>query len=361
MGPRQCGKTTLAREIAASRPGAAIFLDLESPSDLLTLENPQMFLSAQRGLVILDEVQVRPDLFPLLRVLADRADAPAKFLILGSASPRLADSASETLAGRVEFIEMHPFHFSETGAQNMDSLWLRGGFPRSWLAANEDDSFAWRNNFIQTFLQRDVALRAMERDVMALRRFWMLLAGYHGQVFNAAELSRALGISVVKVQKYLDILEGTYMVRVLQPWFENFGKRLVKSPKIYLRDSGLFHALLDLRDRDALWRSPKAGASWEGFALEQTLAVLRPEEAYFWALHSGAEVDLFCLLNGRRVGVEFKWQERPSTTKSMHAAVATLALERLWVVYPGTRVVPLTDKITALPLSEIAQIRDAKN
>ena len=210
MGPRQCGKTTLAREIAAKRTGGAVFLDLESPADLVALENPQLFLGAQRGLVILDEVQTRPDLFPLLRVLADRPDTPATFLVLGSASPQLAAHASETLAGRVEFIEMHPFHFTETGVEHLDSLWLRGGFPRSWLAANEADSLSWRNNFIQTFLQRDIAMRVMERNTLALRRFWTMLANYNGQVFNASELSRAFGGSAVTVRKYLDILEGTY-------------------------------------------------------------------------------------------------------------------------------------------------------
>jgi predicted AAA+ superfamily ATPase len=357
MGPRQCGKTTLAREVAAKQTGGSVFLDLESQADLLALENPQLFLSAQRGLVVLDEVQTRPDLFPLLRVLADRPDAPAKFLILGSASPQLAEKSAESLAGRVEFIEMRPFSVEEVGPENMDSLWLRGGFPRSWLATDDADSLAWRNNFIQTFLQRDVALRLLERDVMGLRRFWMMLAGCHGQVFNASELGRSLGVSAITVRKYLDVLEGTYMVRVLQPWHENFGKRLVKSPKIYLRDSGLLHALTGVRNRDDLWRSAGAGASWEGFALEQTLGILQPEEAWFWALHSGAEVDLFCPLNGRRVGVEFKWSEHPKTTKSMHAAVETLALDRLWVVYPGSRVVPLTEKITAVPLDKVEEAK----
>jgi predicted AAA+ superfamily ATPase len=356
MGPRQCGKTTLAREIAAKQTGGSVFLDLESQTDLLALQNPQLFLSEQRGLVVLDEVQTRPDLFPLLRVLADRPDAPAKFLILGSASPQLAEKSAESLAGRVEFIQMRPFSLGEIGAENTDSLWLRGGFPRSWLAANDVDSLVWRNNFIQTFLQRDVALRLLERDVMGLRRFWMMLAGYHGQVFNASELGRSLGVSAPTVRKYLDVLEGTYMVRVLQPWHENFGKRLVKSPKIYLRDSGLLHALTGVRNRDDLWRSPVAGASWEGFALEQVLGVLQPEEAWFWALHSGAEVDLFCLLNGRRVGVEFKWNEHPKTTKSMHAAVEMLGLDCLWVVYPGSRVVPLTEKISAVPLDKVEEV-----
>ncbi|MDR2674974.1 MAG: ATP-binding protein [Opitutaceae bacterium] len=360
LGPRQCGKSTLARQIAADRPGGVTFLDLESADDLAALQNPQLFLSAQRGLVILDEIQTRPDLFPVLRVLADREDAPARFLLLGSASPQLGADAAETLAGRVEFVEMHPFHLAETGGdtdpEKLDALWRRGGFPRSWLAENEEASLAWRDNFIQTFLMRDVALRLPERDTAALRRFWMMLAHYHGQIFNASELARSLGIGAAAVRRQLDVLEGTYMVRVLPPWHENFGKRVVKAPKIYLRDSGLFHALLGLRDRDALWHSPKAGASWEGFALEQTLAVLRPAEAWFWALHSGAEVDLFCLINGRRTGIEFKWSEKPATTKSMHAAIETLRLDRLWVVYPGGHVAPLTDKITLLPLARAGEI-----
>jgi len=354
LGPRQCGKTTLAREIAAELGGGGVYLDLESPRDLLALENPELFLSAQRGLVILDEVQERPELFPVLRVLADRPEAPARFLLLGSASPGLVAGASESLAGRVEFVELRPFQFWETGADAgaLDLLWTRGGFPRAFLAGSEADAFAWRDNFIQTYLQRDVASHVAGRTVMELRRFWMMLASYHGQVFNAAELGRAFGVSSMTARKYLDILEGTYMVRVLQPWYENMGKRLVKSPKIYLRDSGLFHALLGVPGREALWGSAKAGASWEGFALEQVLGILEPREAYFWALHSGAELDLFCVLNGRRIGVEFKWQERPTTSKSMHAAIEALGLEHLWVVYPGTRTVPLTEKITALPLAE---------
>ncbi|MDF9828293.1 putative AAA+ superfamily ATPase [Ereboglobus sp. PH5-10] len=368
LGPRQCGKTTLAREIATEwkeqsgakndreSTGGAVYLDLESPGDLVALENPELFLSAQRGLVVLDEVQERPDLFPLLRVLADRPDAPAKFLLLGSASPALVAGASESLAGRVEFVELRPFQFRETGADSLDLLWERGGFPRSFLADSEADAFAWRDNFIQTYLQRDIAAHIPGKTAVELRRFWMMLANFHGQIFNASELGRAFGVSSMTARKYVDVLEGTYMVRVLQPWYENIGKRLVKSPKIYLRDSGLFHTLLGLATRDALWSNPKVGASWEGFALEQTLGVLEPQEAYFWALHSGAELDLFCVLNGRRIGVEFKWRERPATSKSMHAALEDLRLEHLWVVYPGKRTVPLTEKITALPLAEVGAI-----
>jgi predicted AAA+ superfamily ATPase len=359
MGPRQCGKTTLARAIAAERHQDTVYLDLESPQDLLTLENPQLFLSAQKGLVILDEVQERPDLFPLLRVLADRHGATTKFLLLGSATPRLAFAASESLAGRVEFVEMHPLQLTETGGGALDSLWLRGGFPRSWLADSEPDSAAWRENFVRTYLQRDLAAHLPGKTVAELRRFWTMLAHYHGQFFNAAELARAFGTGAATVRKYLDILEGTYMVRVLQPWYENMGKRLVKAPKIFLRDSGIFHTLLGIRDRAELWRNPKVGASWEGFALEQTLTVLEPPEAYFWALHSGAELDLFCQLDGQRLGVEFKWQERPTTTKSMHAALTGLNLTHLWVVYPGTRIVPLTERITVLPLTEVTRIKGA--
>lgn len=362
LGPRQCGKTTLAREIAAAwsgrdgRDGGAVYLDLESPKDLVALENPELFLSVQHGLVVLDEVQVRPDLFPLLRVLADRPDASAKFLLLGSASPGLVSGASESLAGRVEFVELRPFQFRETGVDSLDLLWARGGFPRSFLAGSEEDAFAWRDNFIQTYLQRDIAAHIPGRTAMELRRFWMMLANYHGQILNMAELGRAFGVSLATVRRYVDILEGTFMVRVLQPWYENIGKRVVKSPKLYLRDSGLFHTLLGLATRDALWSNPKVGASWEGFALEQTLGVLEPQEAYFWALHSGAELDLFCVLNGRRIGVEFKWQERPTTSKSMHAALEHLRLEHLWMVYPGERTAPLTEKITALPLAKVAAI-----
>jgi predicted AAA+ superfamily ATPase len=356
LGPRQCGKTTLARELAADRHGSTLYLDLEAPLDLTTLENPQLFLSAQQGLVILDEVQERPDLFPLLRVLADRPKSKTKFLLLGSASPRLVSTASESLAGRVEFVEMRPLTVTETGADALDSLWLRGGFPRSWLADSDGDSAAWRENFISTYLRNDLAAYLPDKTVAELRRFWTMLAHYHGQVFNAAELGRSFNVSAATARRYLDILEGTYMVRILQPWHENLGKRLVKSPKIYLRDSGIFHTLAGLRDRAALWQNPKAGASWEGFALEQTLAVLEPPEAYFWGAHSGAELDLFCELHGQRMGVEFKWSERPTTTKSMHSALADLKLDRLFVVYPGMREFPLTEKITALPLTEILRL-----
>jgi len=358
LGPRQCGKTTLARAVADARPGTT-YLDLEAPADLALLANPSLYLGAQRGLVVIDEVQVRGDLFPLLRVLADRPGVPARFLILGSASPQLVRHASESLAGRVEIIEMAPFDLGEAGPGEADRLWLRGGFPRAFLADSEADVRAWHESFTATFLQRDIPQLGITLAATTLRRFWSMLAHYHGQTLNTAELARAFGVSAKTARHYIDVLEATYMVRQLAPWFENLAKRQVKAPKLYLRDTGLLHYLLGIGDATALWRHPKVGASWEGFALEQALRLLRPDEAYFWGTHNGAELDLLAVLAGRRVGFEFKWTEAPSTSRSMHVALADLALSHLWVVYPGTRRVPLHEAITALPLTDLTAGREA--
>lgn len=355
VGPRQCGKSTIARQIVEGF-SEKTWLDLESPADLLALENPQMFLNPRRGLVVLDEIQHRPDLFPLLRVLADRPEIPARFLILGSSSPELLRDTSESLAGRVEFIEMTPFDLAETGPEQWRQLWERGGFPRSYLADSDEASAVWRENFIQTFLTRDVLSHGIDQPPAAMRRFWAMLTHYHGQVINFAELARGFGASERSVRKYVDILTGGYMIRQLQPWHENLAKRQVKSPKLYFRDSGLLHSLLGTRTADALWSHPKIGASWEGFMLEETLRALRPADAWFWATHGGVELDLMCVLDGRRHGFEFKWSERPTITRSMRAAVEDLKLRRLWIVYPGERRLELEETIHLLPPTDVPAI-----
>lgn len=355
LGPRQCGKTTLARQLAARQP--ATMFDLESLPDQRRLQNPELALGGLDGLVILDEIQAMPELFPVLRVLVDRPENQARFLILGSASPVLVKSASESLAGRVEFIELSGFDLSEVGADNWKPLWLRGGFPRAYLADSLDDSLAWREGFIRTFLERDIPQLGINIPAVAMRRFWTMLAHYHGQTWNASELARSMGLSDKTVRSYLDILTGTFMVRQLQPWFENLGKRQVKSPKVYFRDSGLLHSLLGISDEDSLLGHPKAGASWEGFALEQMLQTLRPAQACFWSVHSGAELDLVFFWNGKRYGVEVKFNEAPAVTASMRSAVMALSLDHLWIVYPGRDEYPVEKNITSLPLTAIERIK----
>ena len=352
LGPRQCGKTTLARLLTSNQPAAAFF-DLESLPDQRRLQNPELVLGGLSGLVVIDEIQIMPQLFSVLRVLVDRPENQVRFLILGSASPALVRTASETLAGRVEFVELHGFDLAETGAEAWQTLWLRGGFPRSFLADSDADSLAWRENFIRTFLERDLPQLGLRIPPAAMRRFWTMLAHYHGQTWNASELARSLGLSDKTVRSYLDILSGAFMVRQLQPWFENLGKRQVKAPKIYLQDSGLLHALLDIPDFQSLLGHPKCGASWEGFALEQVLRILRPSQAYFWATHSGAELDLLFFYHGKRYGVEFKFNEAPHLTRSMRIAVQELGLAHLWVIYPGRERYLIQSNITALPLTQV--------
>lgn len=356
LGPRQCGKTTLARQFAESQE--SIFFDLESLPDRRRLQNPEWVLGSLAGLVILDEIQDMPELFQVLRVLVDRPQTRARFLILGSASPQIVKSASETLAGRLEFIELQGFDLSETAKASWESLWLRGGFPRSFLADSEDDSLAWREGFIRTFLERDIPQLGINIPAVTMRRFWTMLAHYHGQTWNAAEIGRSLGLSDKTVRSYLDILTGTFMIRQLQPWFENLGKRQVRSPKVYFRDSGLLHSLLDIPSKHSLLGHPKAGASWEGFALEQGLQILRPNAAYFWSVHSGAELDLFFQHKGRRYGMEFKFSEAPAITPSMRIALTQLSLDHLWIVYPGDESYPLTPQITVLPIKSLEMLRE---
>jgi len=356
LGPRQCGKTTLARQLASHQ--AATFFDIESVPDQRRLQNPELMLGGLSGLVVLDEIQAMPELFQVLRVLVDRPENQACFLILGSASPEIIKSASETLAGRVEFIELQGFNLSETGTDVWKALWSRGGFPRSFLANTDEDSLAWREGFIRTFLERDIPQLGINIPAVTMRRFWTMLAYYHGQTWNASEIGRSMGLSDKTVRSYLDILTGTFMIRQLQPWFENLGKRQVKSPKIYFRDTGLLHSLLDIPDRHSLLGHPKVGASWEGFAIEQALRILHPNVAYFWGTHAGAEIDLVFQHKGRRYGMEVKFSEAPSLTPSMRIAVSELNLEQLWIVYPGNEVYPVTEKITALPLTKLETIWD---
>jgi len=354
LGPRQCGKTTLAHLFSEERQ--AMFFDLESYPDQRRLENPELVLGSLEGLVVLDEIQIMPELFQVLRVLVDRPDNQARFLILGSASPAIIKSASESLAGRVEFIELSGFDLSESGEQAWESLWVRGGFPRAYLADTEDDSLAWREGFIRTFLERDIPQLGINIPAIAMRRFWTMLAHYHGQTWNASELGRSMGLSDKTVRSYLDILSGTFMVRQLQPWFENLGKRQVKSPKIYLRDSGLLHSLLDISDHHTLLGHPKIGASWEGYVIEQVLGTVRPAQAYFWATHSGAEVDLVFPHQGKKFGVEVKFNEAPKITASMRTALSDLGLEHLWVLYPGQHSYPVDERISVWPLKEITRL-----
>jgi len=348
LGPRQCGKTTLARQFASNQ--RATFFDIESVPDQRRLQNPEMVLGGLTGLVVLDEIQEQPELFQVLRVLVDRPENQARFLILGSASPSIIKSASETLAGRLEFIELNGFDLSETGADTWETLWVRGGFPRSFLAKSDTDSQVWREGFIRTFLERDIPQLGINIPALAMRRFWTMLAHYHAQTWNASEISRSLGISDKTVRSYLDILTGTFMIRQLQPWFENLGKRQVKSPKIYFRDTGLLHSLLGVPDKHSLLGHPKVGASWEGFAMEQAIQILRPTEVYFWGTHAGAELDLIFLHKGKRFGMEFKFNEAPVLTPSMRTAFSELKLKHLWVVYPGTETYPVEKGITTLPL-----------
>lgn len=353
VGPRQVGKTTLARTFVPQ--GSDQFFDLEQPETEAALTNPMLALEHRRGLVVVDEVQRAPDLFKVLRVLADREPLPCRFLVLGSAAPRLLRQASETLAGRIEIIEVGGLSLEETGTTEAARLWLRGGFPRSFTAVSEADSRAWRRQFIRTFLEQDLPMLGFSTSPVAMRRFWTMLAHFHGQIWNAAEPARALGVSEPTVRRLLDWLAGTFMVRALQPWHENIGKRQVKAPKVYLRDSGLLHELLGIAHMPGLLSHPKAGASWEGFAIESVLARAEADEAYFWATHGGAELDLLLLKDGRRVGIECKRTDAPRLTPSMTTAMKDLGLEALYVVYPGSRRYPLGTGIEAVPLSVLAE------
>lgn len=353
-GPRQAGKTTLAGLYAEASPKTEIHhFDLESPADLARLANPELVLSPLRGLIILDEIRRMPELYPVLRVLADRADLPARFLILGSASPALVKGASETLAGRISFIDVSGFSLSEVGTQHLAKRWWSGGFPRAYLARNDKTARQWHEDFFRTFLEQDIPQLGIHIPATTLRRFWTMVAHHHGQILQVSELARSLGTSEPTARRYLDILCGTYVVRQLPPWFENLKKRQVKAPKIYIRDSGILHALLSIPNAVALDSHPKLGASWEGFAMEQILSLTADREAYFWATHGGAELDLLVFHEGKRIGFEFKYSEKPSTSKSMRIAESDLGLDHLYVVHPGKHTFSLTEKITASTLPDL--------
>lgn len=352
VGPRQAGKTTLARQIVP--PDSPAYFDLEDPASLARLDEPMTALAPLRGVVVIDEVQRRPDLFPVLRVLADRRPLRTRFLILGSASPDLLRQSSESLAGRIETISLEGLALDEVGGAGMRRLWRRGGFPPSYLARSEQASFVWRQQFIRTYLERDLPQLGIAVPPATLMRFWMMLAHYHGGIWNAAEAARSLGVSEPTARRYLDILSGLYLVRVLQPWHENLNKRQVKAPKIYLRDSGMLHVLLGLAAERDILSHPKIGASWEGFAIEEALRTVRPDAAHFWATHTGAELDLLLLVRGRRYGVEVKYQDAPRMSPSMRIAIEDLGLDRLTVLYPGDRRYDLDKRVAVVPLTELA-------
>lgn len=350
LGPRQCGKTTLARQFVPAE--SLNYFDLEDPASLARLSEPDTALRPLKKLVVIDEIQRRPDLFPLLRVLADRSPLPARFLILGSAAPDLLKQSSETLAGRLETVPLEGFRLADLGLAGQSRHWLRGGYPLSYTARTEADSLAWRHQFLQTFLERDLPQLGVTIPSIALRRFWNMVAHYHGQIWNAAELARALAVNESTVRRYLDLMTGVFMVRQLPPWFENLGKRQVKAPKIYVRDSGLLHALLGVTNQRDLEHHPKVGASWEGYAVEEVLKALRPDEAYYWATYNGAEIDLVLFKNGRRIGVECKRADAPVLTPSMRIALTDLKLDTLYVVYPGEKRYTLAKKVEVVPLAE---------
>lgn len=350
LGPRQCGKTTLARQLVPV--DSLNYFDLEDPQSLARLTEPDTALRPLKGLVVIDEVQRRPDLFPLLRVLADRTPLPSRLLILGSASPDLLRQSSETLAGRIETVPLEGFRLADLGASAQGRHWLRGGFPLSFTARREADSMIWRRQFLQTFLERDIPQLGISIPATALRRFWNMVAHYHGQIWNAAELARAMALNESTVRRYLDLMSGVFMLRQLPPWFENLGKRQVKAPKVYVRDSGLLHALLNITSQRDLENHPKVGASWEGYAVEEVLKAMQPDQAYFWATHGGAEIDLVMLKGSRRIGVECKRADAPVLTRSMRTALTDLKLDELHVVYPGRRRYALTDRIDVVPLAE---------
>jgi predicted AAA+ superfamily ATPase len=356
VGPRQCGKTTLARMIAEREP--CTYFDLEHPVDLRRLSAPMTALEGLSGLVVIDEIQRKPDLFELLRVLVDRHENAARFLVLGSASPHLVKGVSESLAGRVGFADLSGFDLQEVGSEQQTRLWIRGGFPRSFLAINDPASMAWREDFIRTFLERDIPQLGITIPAETLRRFWTMIAHHHAQIWNAAQFARSLGTSENTARRYLDILSGAYMVRILPPWFENLRKRQVKAPKIYVRDSDIFHALLQLRTLADLQGHPKLGASWEGFALEYVIGVLETRDTYFWATHAGAELGLLVSIAGKRYGFEFKYADAPGSSRSMHVAIQDLGLEHLWVIYPGREEYALSDTISVIPIDCVPGLRD---
>lgn len=348
-GPRQSGKTTLARLLV--QMGSPNYFDLEDPSAVARLDAPMTALASLRGLVVLDEIQRRPELFPVLRVLADRKPLPARFLLLGSASPALLRQSSESLAGRIEVIEIGGLTIEEIGAKALNRHWQRGGFPLSFLARTNDDSYSWRRHFLQTFLERDVPQLGITIAAPTLLRFWTMVAHMHGSIWSAADPARSLALGESTIRRYLDLFTSLLVVRQLPPWHENLSKRQVKAPKVYVRDSGLLHTLLGIRSESALLSHPKLGASWEGYALEQLLTLLAPDEAYFWATHQGAELDLLAFKAGRRLGFEFKHVDAPTLTLSMRIAMQDLKLDQLTILYPGKQTYELAPAVQVVPIA----------
>lgn len=357
LGPRQCGKTTFSRQFSSQWPSDVIRFDLENPRDLQRLDDPLLALEDIQGLVIIDEIQKSPDLFPVLRVLSD-SSLKTKYLILGSASRDLIRQSSESLAGRISYLEIGGFSLGLVGAQKAERLWIRGTFPRSFLAANEAASYQWRQDFIATFLERDIPQLGFNIPAKSLGRFWRMLAHYHGQIFNASEIGKSLEVSDHTAQRYMDLLSGTFMVRQLRPWHYNTKKRIIKRPKIYFRDSGILHTLLSLEEKNDILSHPKLGASWEGFALEEVIKALhlKEDEAFFWGVHAAAELDLVFEKKGGLYGIEVKYTQAPSFTPSMRSALAELSLKHLWLIYPGKEEYPLSRNVTAIPLADLDKI-----
>lgn len=351
LGARQTGKTTLAGKMKTDH-----YFDLENPRDLRKLEHPQTSLEQLSGLIVIDEIQRKPDLFPLLRYLVDSVSSQ-NYLILGSASEQLLKNSSESLAGRIGYFQLGGFRLADVSAQRLNELWLRGGLPRSFLAAQNQESFIWLNNYILTFLERDIPQLGITIPSQTLHRFWQMVSHYHGQIINYSELARSFGISDMTVRRYLDILSQTFMIRLLQPWYPNLRKRLVKRPKLYIRDSGIFHSLQSIQNYDDLLAHPKLGASWEGFAIENVIRIIGEQvhSFYFWRTHAGAELDLFWQDHGKNWGVEIKYADAPGITSSMKNAIEDLKLENLWVVYPGSEKYKLAKNISVIPLRDISE------
>lgn len=358
LGPRQCGKTTLSRQLSSHWPSEVTRFDLENPRDIERLADPLLALEAVKGLVIIDEIQRSPNLFPVLRVLADRSTG-TKYLILGSASRDLIRQSSESLAGRISYMEIGGFSLKHVGVRNAEKLWIRGSFPRSFLASNEAASYQWRQDFIATFLERDIPQLGLNIPAKALGRFWRMLAHYHGQIFNASEIGKSLELSDHTAQRYLDLLSGTFMVRQLRPWHYNTKKRLIKRPKIYFRDTGILHSLLSLEAKKDVLSHPKLGTSWEGFALEEAIRLiqLREDEVFFWGVHTGAELDLVFEKRGRLYGIEVKYTQAPSLTPSMRFALEELSLKHLWVIYPGSQDYSLNRNVTVISLANLDKVK----
>lgn len=349
LGPRQSGKTTLARQFQANH-----YFDLENPRDIAQFQNPQLTLERCQGLIIIDEIQRQPELFPLIRFLVDTRPKQ-RYFILGSASRDLIQQSSESLAGRISYYTLLGFRQTDVSLEQTEQLWLRGGLPSAFLAKNNATSSQWREDYIRTFLERDIPALGIRIPAETLRRFWQMVSHYHGNMINFSEIGRSFGIADTTVRHYIDILVGTFMIRTLQPWYVNIGKRLVKRPKLYFGDSGIFHTLLGIETPEALYRHPKLGSSWEGFALDCVWrSIGKPnEQAYFWATHSGAEVDLFWQHNGKHWACEFKFADAPTLTKSMRSALTSLNLEKLWVIYPGNTQYYIHEQIEVFPLKNL--------